>query len=187
MKNKASSKSDNWGKGAGSFSSAFPNYIKIFLVMCVLLVIIISSIPIKVLLAEDYKTEAYIKSWRVRDDESFQILYTHSVQLTPVTEKYRVKGEKIILTDAFFHSLGAGLPATTPYKFRLKDDGFEIYDINQEFEDFIYRTGAVRANHKLIFEDKEYDFLDFSKPRTGVKFQIEKMSILSFLLKEGFN
>lgn len=186
MKKKESSKSYNWSKGAGSFSSTFPNYIKIFLGLCLLL-IIISFIPVRVLLAEDYKTADYIKSWRVRDGEDFQILYTHSVELTPVTEKYRVKGEKIVLTDAFFHSLGAGLPATTPYEFRLKDDGFEIYDINKEFEDFTYRTGAVRANHKLIFEDREYDFLDFSQPRTGVKFQIEKMSILSFILKEGFN
>lgn len=186
MQKKESSKSYNWEKGAGKFSSTFPNYIKIIFTFAIIL-IIISFIPVRVLLAEDYKTTHYIKSWRVRDEEPFEILYTHSVELTPVTERYKVKGDKIVLTDAFFHSLGAGLPATTPYEFRLKDDGFEIYGINEEFEDFVYRTGAVRANHKLIFEDREYDFLDFSEPRTGIRFQIEKISLLSYTIKEGFN
>lgn len=190
MKKKESSSLDNWVKGIGKISSTLPNYIKIISICCLFL-IIISFIPIKTLLAKDYKTEEYIKSWHVKEDETFTVLYTHSVQLTPVTETYIVKGEDIVLTDTFFYSLGAGLPATTPYKFRLKGEGLEIYDINLKFKDFIYRTGAVRANHKLIFEDREknreYDFLDFSEPRTGVKFQIQKVSLLSYILKEGFN
>lgn len=186
MKKKELSKSYSWEKGIGRFSSTLPNYIRI-LSIAIIILITISLIPMRVLLAKDYKTDDYIKSWRVKDNEAFQIMYTHSVELTPVTESYKVKGEEIVLTDAFFHSLGAGLPATTPYKFRLKDDGFEIYDINEEFDDFIYRTGAVRANHKLIFKDREYDFLDFSNPRSGIKFQIDKTHLLSYILKEGFN
>lgn len=186
MKKKELSKSNNWVRGIGKFSSTLPNYISFISIVCIFL-IVISLVPIKVLVAKDYKTEEYIKSWKVKEDETFTVLYTHSVQLTPVTETYRVEEKNIILTDSFFHSLGAGLPATTPYKFRLKDEGFEIYDINQKLEYLVYRTGAERANHKLIFEDKdiEYDFLDFSKPRTGLRFQIDNISILSFILREG--
>lgn len=183
MKKKESSKPGNWEKGIGIYSNTFPNYFK-FISIILLLLIIISFIPIKVLLAEDYKTDEYIKEWRVKNGESFTILYTHSVQLTPVTETYRIEGEDIILTDSFFYSLGAGLPSTTPYKFRLRDGGFEIYDIDEKMECLVYRTGAERADHKLIFEDREYDFLDFSKPRTGIRFKLKNTPIFSYILKE---
>lgn len=186
MKKKESSKPGNWDKkGIGKFSNTLPNYIKWTFIVCILL-ILISFLPIKILLAQDYKTEEYIKSWKVKEDEVFTVWYTHSVQLTPVTETYKVEDKKIILTDSFFYSLGAGLPSTTPYKFRLKDEGFEIYDINQELEYLVYRTGAERANHKLILRDREYDFLDFAKPRAGIKLKIGEISIISYVIREVF-
>ncbi len=52
-------------------------------------------------------------------------------------------------------------------------------------DNLIYRTGAVRANHRLILKDKEYDFLNFSKPREGVRFEIRKLSRLKYFIKEG--
>lgn len=186
MKKKESSKPGNWEKkGIGIFSNTLPNYIKWTIILCITL-ILISFFPVKVLLGKDYRTDEYIKSWQVGDGEKFTIWYTHSVQLTPVTETYRVEGDKIILTDSFFYSLGAGLPSITPYKFRIREGGFEIYDIDEELEYLVYRTGAERANHKIIFEDDEYDFLDFSKARTGIKFEIDKIPAISYILKEVF-
>lgn len=132
----------------------------------------------------DYKTNKYIKSWKINNGESFTIEYTHSVQLTPVSETYTIDGGKIILVESYFKSYGAGLPATTPYKFQITDKGFRIYEINEIIEYLIYRTGAEIANHKLILRDFEYDFLDFSEPRSGVEFKVKKVGILSYIVKE---
>lgn len=155
------------------------------LIIGIILVIFLSIIPIEILLAVDYKTGDYIKSWRIEDKETFIVEHTHSVQLTTVSEKYIVEGQDIILTEARFQSFGAGLPATTPYKFEITDDGFRIYDINQKMEYLVYRAGAERANHRLILDDIKYYFLDFTKPRTGVRFIIDKTPYLYFIIKEG--
>lgn len=186
MMNKESSKIGLIGKGIEGIFSTFPNYFRIFIIIFAL-IITSSLLPVKVLIASDYKTDEYIKSWKVKDGDSFTVEYTHSVQLTTVTETYIIDGENIILLESYFHSLGAGLPATTPYKFEITEKGFRIYNINENMEYLVYRTGAERANHKLILKNKVYNFLDFSNPRTGVKLNMGKMTLLSYLTKEGFN
>lgn len=159
---------------------------KIFIIGIILL-LILSFIPIKVLLAENFKTGDYIKSWKIEDKDTFLVEHTHSVQLTTVSEKYLIEKEDIILLESIFHSFGAGLPATTPYKFELRDGGFRIYDINQKMVDLIYRAGAERANHRLIFKDVQYNFLDFTEPRTGVRLTIGKIPNILFIIREGLN
>ena len=47
----------------------------------------------------------------------------------------------------------------------------------------IYRTGE-RANHRLILGNNEYRFLDFSKPRSGIKFSIKKLPLGIYIVKE---
>ncbi|NLY45799.1 MAG: DUF1850 domain-containing protein [Tissierella sp.] len=153
----------------------------------IILIIILSLIPVQVLLASDYKSTAYIKAWKIKDGDTFLVEHTHSVQLTTVSEKYLIDGQDIILVESNFHSLGAGLPATTPYKFELTEGGLRIYDINEKMEDLVYRAGAVRANHRLVYNDKQYDFLDFTEPRTGVKFSINRMPYFIFKIREGLN
>lgn len=185
MMKKESSNNNKLGKGTGETSSTFPNYIVLLIVIIGIAITVL--IPTKVLLACDYKTGEYYKSWIIKDGESFTVEYTHSVQLTPVTETYNIDGYNIILKETTFKSYGAGLPATTPYKFEITSNGFRIYDIDEEMDYLVYRTGAERANHKLIFKNKDYDFLSFSKPRTGVQFKIIKMKIFSHILREGFN
>lgn len=146
--------------------------------------LLINLFPVKVLLAIDYKTNEYIRSWKIKDGESFTIEYTHSVELTPVSETYIIDKNKIILIESHFKSYGAGLPATTPYKFEITDRGFRIYEINEVMEYLIYRTGAGIANHKLILRDEEYDFLDFTEPRAGLEFKVKKVGILLYMVKE---
>ena len=173
----------NKTKGIDSFNT-FPTYFKI-LIAITFIIIILFLIPIKVLLASDLDHDKYLKSWKIRDE--FTISYIHSVELTEVREIYDVEAKDIILKETYFKSYGAGLPATTPYEFEITPDGFRIFDINEVIETLIYRTGAVRANHKLIIEDNEYSFLSFSKGQTPVHLEVKNISLLEYLTKEGFN
>lgn len=186
MMKKELSKIDIAGKGIGDFFSTLPNYKRIIILLFII-ISIISIFPIKVLIANDYRTENYIKSWRIKSQDKFIIEYTHSVERSPVTEIYIINDNSIILLESYFHSLGAGLPATTPYSFEITDEGFRIYDVNKEIEYLVYRTGAQRANHNIQVNDKKYNFLDFSDPRTGVKLTTGKLTLLSYIIKEGFN
>lgn len=180
------SKKNKLGLGAGGFFSTFPNFI-VLLITIVITTVIILSLPTKVLLANDFKTGEYYKSWEIKDGDEFTVEYTHSVQLTPVTESYTIDGNNIILNETTFKSYGAGLPSTTPYKFEIIGTSFRIYDIDEIMDYLVYRTGAERANHKLLYKNKSYEFLSFSKPRTGVQFKIRSMRLFSYILREGFN
>ncbi len=166
--------------GISTFSLLFK-----FLILLIAIILVISVIPIKVLLASDMITGEYLKAWRIGSDNRFSIKYIHSVERTPVWETYSMESGEIILEETIFQSFGAGLPATSPYDFEVVDDGFRLFNIDLKMTNLIYRTGAVRANHELIINKKIYPFLEFSKPTEGVKFQAENISIISYLVREG--
>lgn len=171
-------------QGIGLLANTLFHYKNKLLIILSFALLLLLFVQIEVLVASDYKTYDHLKSWPIKKGEEFAIEYTHSVQLTPVVEVYFIdKNYNIVLKESYFHSYGAGLPATTPYKFEITDRGFRIYDINQIMDDLVYRTGAVKANHKINIKDKTDLFLDFSKPREGVKFSIEKISLLLYLAR----
>ncbi len=102
----------------------------------------------------------------------FSVIYTHSVEKTDVRENYRIQAGEIILTDTWFYSYGAGLPATTEYDFEITPQGFHIYNINKGFEEVIYRTGKKIAEHRLLVGSREIYFSHFSHPGQAVNFHV---------------
>lgn len=183
MMKRVSSKNKKW-KGIEKFNTLQKTICVIILLIFIIL-LFLNLYKISILEARDFKTNEYLKSWRIEEGASFTVAYTHSVQLCPVTETYVIKDGEIILTETYFESFGAGLPASTPYTFEMKNKGFRIYDINEVMNNLVYRTGAERANHELIYKDKSYKFLDFSKPRTGVEFKVNRVPLLAYILREG--
>ncbi|WFA08388.1 DUF1850 domain-containing protein [Tissierella sp. Yu-01] len=183
MMNRVLSKNIKRGEGIVLFNT-FPYIIKILLLLLLISFISLNFIPIKVLLASDFRTGEYLSSWRISEGENFTVVYTHSVELTEVSEIYVIENGKIKLTDTYFKSYGAGLPANTPYKFEITNDGFRIYDINQVLESLVYRTGAVRANHSLLINGEKHMFLDFSQPREGVKLECDNISAFKYITRE---
>ncbi|HHV39199.1 MAG TPA: DUF1850 domain-containing protein [Tepidimicrobium sp.] len=145
-------------------------------------------LPIHVLKASNHRTGEYLSGWRVRKGDRFNIEYTHSIQLTPVIETYYIDRDgRIVLEESYFHSYGAGLPSDTPYRFDITKDGFRIYEIYEELDNLVYRTGAIRANHRIFLKGKAYPFLGFSKPRESIVFEVEKMPLLQYIAKEVYN
>lgn len=114
--------------------------------------------------------------------QGFSIAYTHSVERSEVIESYRFEKEGFLLTDTWFHSYGAGLPATTDYDFEITPQGFHIYNINQYFEEVVYRTGRHIAQHRLLLDKKEYLFAEFSRPGEAVLLRLEKLPRWKLLL-----
>ena len=172
-------------KGTDSIST-FPLFLKILAAAAIILLFVLSFFQYQYLYVSDMRTNDYLKAWRLKDGDTFTVKYTHSVQLTPVWEVYEIRDGCIFLTETVFQSFGAGLPSTSPYDFEITDQGFRLYNIDMKITDLIYRVGAVRANHSLIINGKEYPFLDFAEPGEGIKFETNKLSYLDYITKEGF-
>lgn len=118
--------------------------------------------------------------------EDFSVIYTHSVERTDVKESYHIQGDYILLTDTWFSSYGAGLPATTQYDFEISPQGFHIYNINKSFEEVVYRTGQKIAQHRLVIGDREIYFSEFSDPGQAVGFSLGKSAPWKLYIGGGY-
>jgi len=154
----------------------------VFLIIISLIIFMIFTYPLNLLVVSDYRSGEILKTWILKEDK-FKVSYTHSVELTEVEEYYEINEGYIILKETIFRSYGAGLPATTKYDFEKTNDGFRIYNIKEKFKELIYRTGAVRADHRLFLNNEEYKFLDFSSPMQAVKFSSRKISFIRYLTR----
>ncbi len=184
MMKKVLSKNYKGTEATGIITRTCPRFIKVgaFLLLFFLLTIIF---PVRVLQASNYKSGEYLKAWLIKRGDIFEVEYVHSVQLTPVSEIYFIDDDyNIILEESYFNSYGAGLPATTPYQFEIRENRFRIYNIKEIMGDLVYRTGAVRADHHIKINNKSYSFLTFSKSGQGVKFIVKKSSLFKHLVKE---
>ena len=135
-------------------------------------------------MAHDWHNQHFLAAWPMLRSDEFTVAYLHSVELSEVKEVYRLSNRQMILTETVFSSYGAGLPATTEYPFEITDDGFRIYQINQVIDPLVYRTGAERADHRLLIGKKVIPFLEFSQAREGVVFTVRYQPLFYYLFKE---
>lgn len=163
---------------------------KIFLpLLFILLVFFLTAGLIKVncLIVRDPFTNEIKKVEYVKKDALIGIIYTHSVMRTQTSEWYKIEGDKLILKEERYRSQGAGLPVDLIYKFKHENGDFVLYDINEPFETVIYRTGDIRANHRLKIGDKDEElFTDFSEPREALEFSAKNMSFLNYLWRRYY-
>ena len=145
---------------------------------------ILSFVKIDAIIIKDYFNGDLLKIEHLKDKERFGIVYTHSVERSQTSEWYEARDGKLILMEQRYRDQGAGLPVNLIYKFKYAEDGsFCLYDMNVPFETVIYRTGAVRANHKLVMNGETTPFLDFSEPREALEFSTEHISLLQYALR----
>lgn len=145
---------------------------------------ILSFVKIDAIIIKDYFNGDLLKIEHLKDKERFGIVYTHSVERSQTSEWYEARDGQLILMEQRYRDQGAGLPVNLIYKFKYAEDGsFCLYDMNVPFETVIYRTGAVRANHKLVMNGKTTPFLDFSEPREALEFSTEHISLLQYALR----
>ena len=156
---------------------------KTLLILILFLLVLILLRPVDLLEARDFDNQSHLGYFRPKD-KIFTIKYTHSVMLSPVTETYRMEEGGPVLLESTFKDYGAGLPSDTPYDFEIDPEEklFRIYNINKKISPLVYRTGDVRANHRLIFNGRELPFKSFSRGKEAVEFRQVRKSYLRYLL-----
>lgn len=158
----------------------------IFLLLLILLSIaVMLLIPIRAGLVFEYqdsgKVLAYIPFLK---EEKFNIKYTHSIHLSDVVESYKkTKIGHIQQYELMYEDFAIGMPenATEGEIFEQKDGKYYIKNMDRVFPFFDLRVGQVRANHRVIYQNKEYPLSKYIEPGTWVRIKIEKVSILQQL------
>lgn len=116
----------------------------------------------------------------IKDKTQFQIKYTHSIHLTDVVESYEItEDQKIHQYELMYEDFAIGMPsnAEAGETFEQVNGKYYIKNMKQVFPFFHLRIGQVRAQHRVIFNKKEYPLSRSIKPGTSVKIEIRKLTI----------
>ncbi|MHC0038682.1 DUF1850 domain-containing protein [Pseudoneobacillus sp. C159] len=114
----------------------------------------------------------------------FEIKYTHSIHLSNVVESYQATEElQIKQYELMYEDFAIGMPANSAEGevFEEKDGKYFIKNMNRIFPSFDLRLGKVRANHTLIYQNKEYPIASWITPGTLVHFQVKKINFIQML------
>ncbi|RLD14804.1 MAG: hypothetical protein DRI28_02565 [Caldiserica bacterium] len=112
----------------------------------------------KNLLIIDGETGKTLLSFSVKNKDTFEISFIHSVSLSPVYEYYRIEDDSIILYETDFSYSSAGLPTETEgdEKLIIEKDKFKLVNMNRVFKEINY--GVVKEwDFKLHIKGREYN------------------------------
>jgi hypothetical protein len=145
-----------------------------------ILIIILITIPLQkaVVFQPNHSTDklAYVL---VKDESTFKIKYTHSIHLSDVVENYKITdSQEIQLYELMYEDFSIGMPSNAEEgeKFEHSNGKYYIKNMTRVFPFFHLRIGQVRANHRVIFNNKEYPLSRSIKPGTSVKVEIKKLN-----------
>jgi hypothetical protein len=162
-------------------------YIKrfLFLILLTLIVAIILFFPIKqALVFEIQKTGEILVYLPIKQDDSFKIKYTHSIHLSNVVESYKLtKNDEIMQYELMYEDFAIGMPANSAEGevFEEKGGKYFIKNMKRTFPSFYLRVGRVRANHTLIYKEKEFPLSNSITPGTSVHILVKRINLLQMM------
>ena len=112
----------------------------------------------------------------VSDGERFSVTFIHSVNQTPVSDTYEVRGTDIYVVETRFYNFGAGMQTEYPegVTYTYAEDGAIVATgYNILCRDLIYCVGKV-SDHVLELGGEEYSLRELCGRGTLVRFGIEK-------------
>ena len=138
----------------------------------IMAVIIISFlfIPIKsTIVFYEKNTDDIVAYIPLKVNDTFEIIFVHSIHLTDVTEKYEITSDyEIRQYEMIFSDFGIGMPYEVKgYEEIDYVDGFyRITNMNNRFESLQIRNGKTVSEHRLVWqsegkEEKQVFFNDF--------------------------
>ena len=102
----------------------------------------------------------------VENGSELTLAYTHSVEKTPVEERYVVNGTDLENDRIVFNSFGAGLPADADVT--RTDDGL-VASVDRTYERLFVAPGSI-AGHELVVGEDRYDLVSLADGERVVLF-----------------
>jgi hypothetical protein len=154
-------------------------------VLIVIAIAIMFFIPIKQAVVFEYQNKGNVIAYFPFNEGSvFKIHYTHSIHLSDVVESYTITEDgNIKLFELVYEDFSIGMPenASDGEIFEQKNGKYYIKNMKRVFPSFDLRLGKVKANHRLIFKDKEYTLSNYIEPGTWVRIKAKKINLFEGL------
>lgn len=128
-------------------------------------------------------TDKIVAYLPVDTGDTFQIIFTHSIHLTDVVEKYRVTGDnEIVQYEFIFEQFGIGMPnnAREGEIFTYEDGKYHIKNMNNRFPYIKIRNGKTVSRHRLVWGEEGENqvwFNDYFIPGEYYTIKVEDLTM----------
>jgi len=149
-------------------------------IIIALAAVALASVFIRVpylVLSNDHSGEILLKT-RLSEGEEFSVSFIHSVNISPVTEIFQIRGGEIVLTAVEFETFGAGMPTELePGQTLIRlDDGVMRVEGFDRAVDLRYMIGHA-TEHALHLGELEIPLKNLEAPGQPVLFAYERLNI----------
>ncbi len=120
------------------------------------------------------ETGENIASYKVRVGDTFGVGFVHSVNKSPVTDYYEIRGDGIYVVKTVYYGFGAGVQTQLEEGQKLEygeDGSMIITGFNRRMDDLVYFVGTVSDHTLTLNEGEPVSLRDLCGRNTKVRFR----------------
>lgn len=147
---------------------------KVKIILCLLIVFLLIGfiilLPLRTALVFYHKNTNDIQAFLpIKRGDTFQIIFTHSIHLTDVVEKYVIQNDLSIKQyEIIYEEFGIGMPhnAEAEETFVYEDGKYHVKNLNNIFPYMKIRNGKTVSKHRLVWQrqsDEKPSMVTFNK------------------------
>lgn len=123
-------------------------------------------------------------AWSIRAGESFEVTFTHSLNLSPVTDVIEWTGSDLIVRKSVFKTFGAGIPIPSDgigTDLVLVDGHYELIGIDKRMQSFAVLTQDI-PNHQITLNGREAFLLELAGSGKSVDIAVKRVPFVTRLI-----
>jgi len=160
------------------------------IISIIVVIVILSLFPLtSALIFYDKNTEDVIAYRPLKQGDTFEIIFVHSIHLEDVTEKYVItEDNQIKQFEMVFSQFGIGMPSEVKEDEQIYyEDGFyHLTNINHVFDSLQIRNGKTVSEHRFVWKQKgkqrkQVYLNDYVNEGAWFTLKNEKLSLLDLL------
>lgn len=133
--------------------------------------------PVPCVVLENLNNGKVVFVAAMNSEDEITMGWTHSVELLPWEEIFRVENNKLIMDRTRFKTFGAGVPSVTLGKSKMEDGWVVFYDLEQEMPDLTYSI-SKRGKNILTYKNKVIPLYEVLPDATPVRVSANKTTQL---------
>ena len=140
------------------------------------------------LILEDGRTGEPLLLFPMKKGDAFSIRYTHSVNLSPVTDTLYFTGDALVLESTLFSAYGWGMPVLADGigdSFENTPEGFYISGIHKVQSQIPILLQQV-PDHRLLLNGREIRLLDVLEPGTFIRLLPGRFSLAARWMEDPY-
>jgi len=152
--------------------------------VCAVLALILFVPFGKCLTVRDHENGALILALPLKEGESFDLRYTHSVNLSDVTDTIERRNDLLVCTQTLFTAYGVGIPVLADgigTDFIQTDEGFLITGIDHA-QDSIPVLTQPFPNQRILHRGEEISLVEAAGSGRVVELRVESVTLTERLL-----